>query len=138
LRIIVIILIALFLSEDVCALEPVSALEDGFSVPSGTSMAEASHSYPGSESYITGGFVSGAWRVPFGVENLAVTTLLAGVNAGKIGLSVSYSGSGFELYGEEQEKLGVSFTTLTGVSTGIRITRNAMRIRGFGNASAWR
>ena len=59
-RIIVIIALDLFLSGDFCALEPVSDLEDGFSVPYNSSITEASHSYPGSESYITGGFVSGA------------------------------------------------------------------------------
>ena len=133
----IVLTVFVFLSGKAYALEPVSALEDGFAVPSSGSMVEASLSYPGSESHIHGGFVSGAWSVPYGVEELAVTTCQAGINLRKAGLYISYSGSGFDLYGEEQEKLGFSFAPFKSVSAGIRIARNAMRIRGFGHASAW-
>ena len=127
----------LLVSNYADAFEPVNAFDDGFAIPAEVSMTEAASSYPGTESYINGCFVSGAWNVPYGVEELGITTGQAGLKAGKVGLSVSYSGSGFELYGDDQEKLGISFALLDGVSAGIRLIRNAMRIKGFGHAAAW-
>ncbi len=117
-------------------LEPVTPLDDGFAVPSKRGMIESSMLYPGSESFLSGGFAVLAWRIPFGVEDLAVTSLHAGMNFGRTGVSCSFNTSGFDLYGEEQEKLGVSFSPFNAFSAGIRITRNAMRIKGFGHADA--
>lgn len=131
------IVIIFLLTGKVSALEPVSALDDGFAVPYEEGMIAASVSYPGAESYLNGGFALAAWSVPYGLEDMAVTTCHAGFNFGKIGLFISYSGSGFDLYGEEQEKLGVSFAPFKYLSTGLRITRNDMRIKKFGNAAAW-
>ena len=129
--------LCLFLSGQTSAFEPVSALDDGFAVPSDGTMTDASLFYPGAESYIRGGFAFGAWSLPYGLDELAVTTGLAGICTGKAGLSLSFSGSGFDLYGEEQEKLGLSYAPIKSVSTGLRVTRNAMRIKGFGHAAAW-
>jgi len=119
------------------ALEPVTALEDGFAVPSDATMVEANIPYPGAETYTGGFFAAGAWSVPYGVGELAVTTGLAGFCTGRFGVSLAYSGSGFDLYGDEQEKLGISVRLGRGVSAGLRATRYAMRIKGFGRASAW-
>jgi len=126
-----------FLSPHAHALEPVTALEDGFAVPSGATMVEANVSYPGAETHAGGVFAAGAWSVPYGVGELAVTTGLAGFCAGRFGFSLVYSGSGFDLYGDEQEKLGFAVRLGGGVSAGLRVTRYAMRIKGFGHASAW-
>ena len=125
-----------FISGNAFALEPVTAIDDGFALPSKRSMIEGSMFYPGTESYIDGGFAFCAWRVPFGVEDLAVTSVHAGMNSGKVGISFSFNSSGFDLYGEEQEKIGLSFSPYKAVSAGIRFTRNAMRIKGFGQADA--
>ena len=119
------------------ALEPACALDDGFAIPSAGTMAVASQCYPGAESYIRGVFAAGAWRVPYGIGDLTVTTVHAGFGSDRLGISLSASGSGFELYGEEHEKLGCSFSPFPFISSGLRITRSAMRIRGFGHASAW-
>ena len=70
------------------------------------------------------------------IDDLSVTTIHAGTTMGRFGLSVSYSGSGFELYGDEQEKIGVSCKIMKRLSAGVRVTRNAMRIKGFGDAVA--
>ena len=118
------------------ALEPITSLDDGFAVPSKRGMIEGSMFYPGTESLVSGGFAVLAWMVPFGVDDLAVTSLHAGMNFGKTGVSCSFNSSGFDLYGEEQEKLGISFSPFDGFSAGIRVTRNAMRIKGFGYAEA--
>ncbi len=125
-----------FISGNAFALEPVTAIDDGFALPSKISMIEGSMFYPGTESYIKGGFAFCAWRVPFGVEDLAVTSVHAGMNSGKIGISFSFNSSGFDLYGEEQEKIGLSFSPNKVASAGIRFTRNAMRIKGYGQADA--
>ena len=120
----------------VSALEPVTAMDDGFTLPSERSMIEGSLLYPGSESYIGGGFAICAWRIPFGIEELAVTSVHGGLNSDKVGISFSFNSSGFDLYGEEQEKIGLSYSPHKAVSTGVRLTRNAMRIKGFGNSAA--
>ena len=133
----VFVLLSLFLGSSISAFEPVTALDDGFAVPSQTGMVEAVLSYPGAESFAEGVFALGAWSVPYGIEDLAVTTCHAGMNCGKAGFSISYSGSGFELYGDEVEKLGVSYALFRNASAGVRITRSAMHISGFGNAAAW-
>ena len=117
-------------------LEPVSALDDGFAVPAQTGLIEASYHYPGAEAFIRGYFGSAAWSIPFGQSDLAVTTVHAGTSFGNVGVSLSYSGSGFDLYGDEIEKAGLSYRILSAVSCGVRLTRNAMRIKGFGDASA--
>ena len=131
------IVIIFLLTGKVSAFEPVSAVDDGFAVPYEEGMVAASVLYPGAESYLNGGFIIAAWSVPYGLEDMAVTTCHTGFNFGKTGLSVSYSGSGFDLYGEEQEKLGISLSPFKWISTGFRITRNAIRIKNFGRAAAW-
>jgi len=124
-------------APNACALEMITSLDDGFAVPSSRGMIEASLLYPGAETFIKGGFAVCAWSVPFGIEDLAVTSLHAGINLGRVGISASFNSSGFDLYGEEQEKLGLSFSPYKGVGAGIRLTRNAMRIKGFGSAGAF-
>lgn len=119
------------------ALETVTAFDDGFAVPSADGMVESSILYPGAESLISGGFAVCGWSVPFGIDDLAVTSFHAGMNFSRAGLSLSFNTSGFDLYGEEQEKFGLSFSPFKCVSTGVRITRNAMHIKGFGHASAF-
>ncbi len=131
------LLYALFIVTETGALEPVTALDDGFTIPSKSGMEEASLHYPGAESCIKGIFATAAWNRPFGIDDLSVTTFHAGTGFGKTGISVSYSGSGFDLYGDEQEKLGISYALFDGISCGFRVTRSALRIRGFGDASAW-
>jgi len=98
---------------------------------------EAPYRFPGAGSLLSGPFVSVAWNRPYGMEDLSVTTFQAGTTAGKAALFLSYSGSGFDLYGDETEKLGISYTVLKGLSCGLRLSRHAMRIKGFGDASAW-
>jgi hypothetical protein len=133
----ILIIVTSTLSENVFALEPVTALDTAFSVPSSATMVESVLFYPGAESFTRSGFALGAWSVPFGMDDLAVSTGLAGRNFGTLGLSTSYSGSGFDLYGDEQEKIGISFAPLKYLSSGIRLSRNALRIKGFGDASTW-
>jgi len=118
------------------ALEPVSALDDGFTVPSAVTMTESAYSYPGAEAFIDGSFLTAGWSMPHGVGELAVSTGMAGYGNGRFGVSASYSGTGFELYGDEQEKLGVAYRPLGWLSGGVRVTRLSMRIKGFGDASA--
>lgn len=120
----------------VWGLEPVSAIDDAFAVPSQTGLVEASYHYPGAEAFIRSYFAAVAWSRPFDISDLAVTTVHAGTSFGGVGVSLSYSGSGFDLYGDELEKIGLSYRILHGVSCGVRLTRNAMRIKGFGDASA--
>ncbi|MFC1490024.1 hypothetical protein ACFL6K_02315 [Candidatus Latescibacterota bacterium] len=119
------------------ALETVTAFDSGLSVPSAGSMTESSMLYPGAESFMTGGFAAVGWSVPFGVEDLAVTSFHGGMDFGRAGVSFSLNSSGFDLYGEDQEKLGLSIMPFDNLSAGVRITRNAMRIKGFGQASAF-
>ena len=118
------------------ALETVTAFDSGLSVPSAGSMPESSMLYPGAESFTDGGFAAVGWSVPFGVEDLAVTSFHGGRDFGRAGVSFSLNTSGFDLYGEEQEKLGIYFSPFDGFSAGVRVTRNAMRIKGFGHAEA--
>lgn len=118
------------------ALEPVSALDDGFGVPSADTVAPSVYAYPGMESFADGWFALGAWNMPYGISELAVTTGVAGYSRGGFGFSAAYSGTGFDLYGDEHEKIGVSWAPHRMVSAGVRLTRTAVRIRGFGTASA--
>ena len=133
-----IFLLAFFLSfaGESYSLEPLTALDDGFSLPAAGSLEEASLLFPGSESFIGGPYALLGYTAPFGMEDLAVSTFIAGVRAGKAGISLSWNGSGGDLYGDEQEKLGVSYPLLKCLSIGARLSRSAMRIRGFGGASA--
>ena len=135
-RIIYFFLALLCTSADLWALEPVSALDDGFAIPSSEGMSGASYHYPGAESFQGNHFAVIAWNRPFGIDDLAVTTVHAGTTMGRFGLSLSYSGSGFDVYGDEQEKIGVSCKIMRKFSIGVRVTRNAMRIKGFGDAAA--
>ena len=135
-RIICFFLALLCTAAESWALEPVSALDDGFAIPSGAGMSGASYHYPGAESFQRRHFAIVAWYRPFGIDDLAVTTVHTGTTMGRFGLSLSYSGSGFDLYGDEQEKIGVSCKIMRTVSIGVRATRNAMRIKGFGDAAA--
>ncbi len=128
---------AVFLTAgQACALETMTSLDDGFAIPSVGSMIESSLLYPGTESFIDRAFAVCAWRIPFGINELAVTSLHTGINLGKAGISASFNSSGFDLYGEEQEKIGLSFSPYKGASAGVRLTRNAMRIKGLGQAEA--
>ena len=119
-----------------CALEPVTALEDGFAVPFAGGTIESVLFYPGAESFTVNSFACLAWCLPYGMENLGVSTVHCGMNFGKMGVSCAFTASGFELYGEDMEKLGVSYAPLKHFAVGARITRNAMRIKGFGQADA--
>ena len=119
------------------AYEPVSAFEDGFAVPSPGYLSESGYAWPGVEAMLTGPYAAIAWQVPFGMEELAVTTAQAGTAVGRAGFSVSFSGTGFDLYGDEQEKAGISYRLRDSLSAGLRVTRSAMRIQGFGAAAAF-
>lgn len=119
------------------ALEPVTALDDGFAIPSAATMTEAALAYPGSETFIRGPFATLAWSTPYGIQDLAVTTVAAGTHAGKTGIFIAYSGTGFDLYNDDQERFGISRSLGNHLSAGARITRNALRIKGFGGDAAW-
>ncbi len=119
------------------ALEPVTALDDGFVLPSPATMAEASLSWPGSEALAGGSFAVLGWTAPFGVRDLAVTTAAAGTRIGKAGVFISYSGTGFDLYSDDTEKIGASWAFSGKIAAGARLTRTAMRIGGYGDADAW-
>jgi len=135
-RVVIYFAVVLLTAANAYALEIITSLDDGFAIPSREGMIEASLLYPGVETFIKGGFAVCAWSVPFGIDDLAVTSLHAGMNLGKASISVSFNSSGFDLYGEEQEKIGFSFSPYKNVSTGVRLTRNAMRIKGFGSEDA--
>jgi hypothetical protein len=119
------------------ALEPISALDDGFAMPSFFTLAEAAYAWPGSEALSGGPFALLAWSAPFGVQDLAVTTAAAGGRFGRTGIFLSWSGTDFDLYGDDQEKIGISYLFAPKLAAGVRATRNALRIAGFGSASTW-
>ena len=117
--------------------EPVTALDDGFAVPAPESLAESAAAFPGAESFISRPYAVLAWQVPFEIEELAITTLHAGAACGKAVVSLTVATSGFDLWGEEQGKLGVSYRFWDGFSAGVRISRTAIRIEGFGSAAGF-
>jgi len=119
------------------ALEPATALDDCFTAPSEERIVESMVLFPGAESFGRGVYTLCAMRVPFGIEELAVTTALAGVSGNRLGMSMSFSSVGFDLYGEEMGKLGLTYSPVRRVGAGIRLTRNSMRIKGYGDASTW-
>ncbi len=125
------------LSSPADALEPVSALEDLFTFPSTLTAREAAYCYPGMTAISSGAFALAACNTPFGLGDLATSTALAGARFGNAGIMAAFSGSGFDLYGEEHARLGLSYVFLDKISPGIRINRNAMRIKGFGNADTF-
>jgi hypothetical protein len=131
------VLALLLIPASAWSFEPVTALDDPFAAPIPSCMAEGTATYPGSESLIHGPFAAIARSVPFGVDELAVTTAAAGGAFGGIGVFLGYSGTGFDLYGDECEKAGFSLPVGGGLAVGARLTRNAVRIKGFGEASAW-
>jgi hypothetical protein len=100
-------------------------------------MAESGVLYPGVESFAGKGCAIVAWRQPFGLDELAVTTVHSGIGFGRAGLSATFTAGGFDLYGEEMAKIGVSWALHPRLSTGVRVTRAAMRIQGFGSAEAF-
>ena len=55
-RVLVILALFIFTAGNAYSLEPVTALDDGFAVPSRITMTEASLHYPGIESFMTGGY----------------------------------------------------------------------------------
>lgn len=119
------------------AIEPVSAFDDAFTVPMAHGVPETVYSFPGAEVLNGDVFAAGGWSVPFGMEELAVSTGVAGFRTGRLGVSLGYTGTGFDLYGDEQEKLGAGYALSRHVAVGGRVTRTAMRIKQFGNADAW-
>ncbi len=119
------------------AYEPVTALDDPFAIPSSLTLSESILNCPGSESFLRGTTALVARSVPFGVDELAVVTGAAARGFGRFGASVSFSGSGFDLYGDDTEKTGCSLLIGGGFSAGVRLTRYGMRMKGYGNASAW-
>ncbi len=127
----------LALAPAASALEPVTALDDGFALPSAATMPEAALSYPGSEAFIRGPFAALAWSAPYGVGDLAVTTVAAGARTGNAGVFLAYSGTGFDLYSDDQERIGVSLPVGNRLAAGARITRNALHIKGFGADAVW-
>ncbi len=131
------VIVSMFVSGEATCLEPASAFDDGFSVPTSTHLAESSFLYPGAESFSKGPFGMLGWSVPFGMDEMALTTFHGGYGFGKAAVSLSFTSRGFDLYGEETRKAGFSYAPHRAVSIGARITRHAMRIKGFGNASAF-
>ncbi len=132
-------LIAIFFSFPLSssALEPISALDDGFAAPSQSTMPEAAFTWPGSEAFTEELFALLAWTAPFGIQDLAVTTAAVGGRFGRVGTFLSWSGTEFDLYGDDQEKFGASYLVTSSFSMGARVTRHALHISGFGNASVW-
>jgi len=128
----------MLLVPDSVALEPADAFEDGFTAHAPATGAAALYAYPGTEA-LTGGVTAGVgWREPFGMNELAVTTVAVGAGFGRgFGVSAAYTGTGFDLYGEDQEKVGVAWAPLPWIGAGVRAVRTAMRIDGFVNASVW-
>ena len=118
------------------AYEPVSPFDDVFGVPSKNTVIDSASDFPGSEGYIGKGFATLGWKAPFGIDELATTSLAGGINFRKAGVFASVNSAGFDLYGEEQEKIGLSYSPIGFISIGMRLTRNAMRIKGFGDADA--
>ncbi len=129
-------MIAVCCSGNATAIETVTAFDSGFSVPAAGTLTASSMLYPGAESFMTGGFAVVGWCEPFGMKDLAVTSFHGGGRYGPVGMSLSVNASGFDLYGEDQEKLGLTFMPYSNLSAGVRLTRTAMRIKGFGQASA--
>lgn len=133
----VFVVFLLFAPDSARSLEPATALDDGFAAPSPSTLAEASLSYPGIEAFISRPFSVVAWSAPFGMNDLAVTTAAAGGRIGGAGVFFSYTGTGFDLYGDDQERLGIALPFGSRLAAGARVTRSALRIRGFGDASVW-
>lgn len=130
------VLLTLLLPGISSALEPVTALDDGFAIPSPPAMSEAAASWPGSELFAGGPFAVVAWNAPYGMTDLAVSTAVAGTRIGRAGISASWSGTDFDLYGDDHETFGFSYLFGGRLAIGARIARSALRIEGFGTASA--
>jgi len=134
----VVIAAVMLLVPDAAALEPVDAFEDGFAVHAPATAVAALYAYPGTEALTEGVTAGVGWREPFGINELAVTTVAVGAGIGRgFGVSATYTGTGFNLYGEDQEKIGLAWAFFPRIGIGVRTVRTAMRIDGFGNASAW-
>lgn len=118
------------------AFEPVTALDDGFASPGASSSIESAMTFPGVEPFIGRPYAALAWQEPFGMRELAITTTHAGIGFGRFGVSAAFSGSGFDLYGDEIIKAGLAYAPVEHLGIGFRISRTAVRISGFGNASA--
>jgi hypothetical protein len=118
------------------AYEPISPFDDVFGVPSKETFIDSASDFPGSEGYAGKGFAALGWKTPFGIDELATTSLTGGINFGKAGAFASVNSAGFDLYGEEQEKIGLSYAPFGFISFGMRLTRNTIRIKGFGDADA--
>ncbi len=118
------------------AFEPVSAFHDGFAIPGVYGGSGAVYSFPGWEAFGRGVTLAGGWFMPHGMEELSTTTGCASYGWERVGLSASFSGTGFDLYGDEMAKAGIAFRPVSWIAGGIRLTRCAMRIEGYGSASA--
>lgn len=129
--------IILLMPAVVRALEPVCAVDDPFAMPGAGGAAETVFAWPGSECAMQGAFGAAAWSVPYGISELATGSAVAGIHRGPVAVSGVFNSSGFDLYGEDSEKIGVAYMPARFVSVGARLTRQAMRIEGFGQAAAW-
>jgi len=129
-------MIALFaFAPAAAAFEPVFAIDDGFSIPMLSGGVETSLHAPGAETLLDGYGAALGYTTPFGMSDLSITTVHAAADFGFWGVSATYSGSGFDLYGDECEKAGFAVHPLGWLHCGGRITRYALRIEGFGDAS---
>jgi len=127
----------LFLSTGARALDPVCAVDDPFTMPGAGGTAETVFAWPGGEYVMRGAFAAAAWSVPFGISELAVGSATAGYRRGALALTAICNSTGFDLYGEDSEKIGMALMPSGTISVGLRLTRQAMRIEGFGQADAW-
>ena len=121
----------------VAALEPLNALDDAFSMPLPGRHSDGVALYPGAETGAHGPFAVAGRMAPFGMDELSVATGIAGYGSGSLGMSAQFSGSGFDLYGEESARLGAAWRPVSWLSAGARVSRSAMRIDGFGSAACW-
>lgn len=135
-RYIVLFILLMLCPCEVRAIEPIFAFDDAFLTPRPGSGPETVYAFPGGELMQKGVFLAGGWSVPFGMDDLAVSTGMAGYGVERFGLFASYTGTGFDLYGDEQEKIGAAFSLVKNVAIGARLTRTAMRIKGFGDDAA--
>ena len=119
------------------ALEPDSAFEDGFAFPGVAGCVAAVYAFPGAEVFAEAAGAALAWKRPFGVDDLAVTSAIVSYGHDRFGISASFSTVGFDLYGEEQVRAGVAYSPTAWCSAGVRLTRSAVRFSGYGDLSAW-
>jgi hypothetical protein len=115
--------------------EHTSPFDSGLAVP-GSGLPSSSAHYPGSE--VFGASFSGCmgWDRPMGMEDLEQTSFYLSSTFNNWGFYTSAGESGFDLWGADQEKFGLSYR-VSELGAGARLSRTSMRIRGFGKDDCW-